>query len=112
MNEKEAYRVLQKASGIKVGDKVRVLRTYGRDEMGCCAGQITKDWLRKFGKHIGTVVCIHEEHIVVEQDGVNFHHPFFVLEVIESAKPEKMIDVDGKEYSLSTVKKALKEYSK
>ena len=98
MDIKEAYRVMQEASGIGVGDKVRVLRVANMGEMGWM-----NSWARDMDETIG-----HEG--VVEAVGsdvrVNIKtrvseircYPFFVLEVIEKAQAiELRYFCDGKD---------------
>lgn len=113
MNEKvevkEAYKIMQKASGIKVGDRVRLLRKVsGEGEMGWHEGWCG-DMSDRVGK-IGTVIDVRDHTIDVNIQASHFTYPFFVLEVVEPAKEEKMITVAGKEYSESTLTRAMKEY--
>lgn len=80
----EAYKVMQKASGIKAGDKVKVLRNFKNYEMGCgCNWQPEKESF--IGKSY-TVTQIKDTYIKLDSSP-NYHlFPFFVLEVVESAK--------------------------
>ena len=107
MNIKEAYEVMQKASGIEVGDKVRVLRKFKNYEMGfkCIYGSAA-------GVKIGSELEVKK----VGTEGIKLiggdQFPFFVLEIVEKHKDEKMITIDGKEWSKSTIKAALQEHAK
>ena len=82
MNEREAYLVLHKASGIKVGDRVKVLRSAAGNEMG---------WFNSWDS--GMDAAIGKEFIITEDRGVSGFHipdigyrfPFFVLEKVSSA---------------------------
>lgn len=60
LTEQEAYRVLAKASGIKKGDKVKVLRKWRRNEYGCDVHWNRHEKRDTIGK-IGKVDCITEE---------------------------------------------------
>jgi len=104
MDIKEAYKVMQEASGIEVGDTVKVLRGYKTDEMGSVALGCTLTGV------IGTVRNMNKYHVLVSTNGVCISHPFFVLKVTEKVKKANMITVKGKEYSEDTLDKAMKEY--
>ncbi len=114
MDLKEAYRVMQKASGIEVGDKVKVLRTAKRGEMGwyglCDNTRMQKLNLGQILK-VANIADTGECYIELEfYNGGTTFIPFFTLEIIEKAKQEKMVTIDGKEYSESTIIRALKDY--
>jgi len=74
---KEAYLAMHKASGIKVGDRVRVLRGFGKGEMGCAISDAKEQQIKSIGNTY-----------LVESDrceygfGLDNHYryPFFVLE--------------------------------
>ena len=108
MDLKEAYAVMQKASGIEVGDKVRVLRSFSSSEMGLDSCSVELNSRAKKG----TVDTIEKNRIAVKYADIGGWDwfPFFALEIIEKAKQEKMVTIGGKEYSESTIKKALKDY--
>ncbi len=116
----EAYKVMQKASGIKVGDTVKALRQFELLEMGhtgSSSGSKENGYKRDFINHsaVGVVTEIEDNYIIVNCGRKYQGHwcfPFFVLEVIEKAKAETMIMVGGKEYSEATLQKAMQEYSK
>lgn len=80
MNTKQAYKTLQKASGIKVGDTVRVLRRALSYEMGWGT-----NWVSDMSKYIGRDFKVSRVH---DTDGVLLNDkwlfPFFVLEVVKS----------------------------
>ncbi len=110
-----AYVVMQKASGIKVRDKVRVLRRAESYEMGW--GNFWCDGCEASIEKTLTVQRISDGDINLDTSAVanastGQGFPFFVLEVVEPAKPEKMITVCGKEYSEATLEKAMQEYVK
>lgn len=109
MDIQEAYKVMQAECGIKVGDRVKIVRKFKENEMG-------------YNGHFwGTVGNVSTVIMLQENDGIKladehgyFKHwaPFFVLELIEKAKkpePEKMVDIDGKQISVSTIKQALQD---
>jgi len=76
-----AYRVMQAASGIEVGDTVKVLRSFKSYEMG-------------FGYHCNNQKCkyVGHEAIVDEVDyGIvigDWSFPFFCLELVSKAPKE------------------------
>lgn len=115
MDIKEAYRVMQKASGIEVGDTVRVIRRFKEGEMGSPVATCNSKNSAADDRITGEVKSSTNTAINVQcgqSYGGLWHFPFFALEVVEKNKPEKMVDVDGKKISLATVKAALKEYVK
>ncbi len=113
MDIKEAYQTMQEASGIKKGDKVRCLRHFKDNEMG------SSSWDSKYtgqkaafvdSKAIGIVsntIVSRSISVTYGAEGRHGTFPFFVLEVVEPAKEEKMITVDGQEYSESTLATAV-----
>ena len=81
MDIKEAYQVMAKESGIKIGDTVKVLRKAQSEEMGW-----TGCWQPGMDDTIGneyTVSYIDDGHYQLD-DG--WWLPFFVLEKIKSVK--------------------------
>ncbi len=114
MDIKQAYAIMQKASGIEVGDEVKILRTAKRGEMGWY-GLCDNTRMQKLnlGRTLKVTNIAYGEHGYIELKSYNGGRtfvPFFVLEIIEKAKKEKMITIDGKEFSESTIKLALKDY--
>ena len=115
MDIKEAYVKLQaswvKLWNVKKGTRVKILRTNKSREFGAdCASHIESE-LKAQG-NMGIVDIIEEHRIWVKMHkGYDWVLPFFVLEVLET-EPENMITVAGKEYSESTLAKAIKEYVK
>ena len=107
MNLQEAYRVMQKASGIEVGDTVRILRKFKNCELGsdCCTWDSgsSKKKMQGQTEKVNKVVS---RSIWID----NYEFPFFALEIVEKAKSEKMITVRGKEYSEETAYLAIKAY--
>lgn len=94
---KEAYKVMQEASGIKVGDRVKVLRKAEDCEMGWEYG-----WLGSMDERIGEVLFVDgiKDNAVRTNKG---YFPFFVLEVIE---PET-VKTDIKEQNMSKDKREI-----
>lgn len=101
-----AYVKLSKASGIKVGDTVKVLRKAGTREMGWSnlwdsndgGPEISDSMDNCVGKTFKvTAVAVGADGIVLEGTGYCF--PFFVLEKMPKPKPvvpkEKSIQVNG-----------------
>lgn len=81
----DAHKVMAKASGIQVGDKVKILRKARNNEMG---------WLYCWSEEMDTL--IDTIHIVTEitKDGLyrisnRFNLPFFILEIVEKHDPAK-----------------------
>ena len=94
MSVEEAYRVLQAACGIEVGDKVKVRRMpTGINEMGwdpATFGLDNPDRLRMVGR-AAMVKDIHERlgiSVLYEYKDGGDRWPFFCLELVEKAKPE------------------------
>lgn len=113
MNIKEAYKTMQAECGIDIGDTVKVLRSFKHNEMGYSgcpldATGVTGTVTGSQGKD-GIRVTFDKEH---DDYGTWHWFPFFVLKLIEKKKDENMITVKGKEYSESTLHKAIQEYSK
>lgn len=116
MNIKEAYQTMQAECGIEPGDKVKVVREFGKNEMGSRCGKwnnfkekagmqgrtVTVDY---FGSGYINVLCGSAAH-----PGRVYEFPFFALELVEKKPAEKMVDVDGKKISLSTVQEALRNH--
>lgn len=107
MKIREAYEIMQEASGIKVGDKVRCLRHFESNEMGSQATGskgnspfLAKKQIVDDGA-IGIVEGFYESHVWVMFDSKyrgGWNIPFFVLEVIEPAKTiEVKYFCDGKD---------------
>ncbi len=124
----EAYQVMQaewvKLNDVQVGDKVRCIRFFGNNELGCFAESATETG--KQGKDrcvqdeaVGVVYCVFKNRIAIEYGPPYSEYglwsfPFFVLDIVDQPreKPETMVRIDGKDYSESTIKNALKEYVK
>lgn len=93
MDIKEAYKVMQAACGIKVGDTVKVIRKAQSHEMGW-----DNNWSSdRFVGKAGRVVDIRTTGSGVQIDGDcdNFLFPFFCLEKVKSAP--HTIAFDGQE---------------
>lgn len=107
MDIKEAYKIMQakwvKINNVQVGTVVKIIREYKTDEMGCAAGSL--HGIDHWNEKANMVTRIESNYIYTE-----VCHPFFALEVVK--QPEKMLMVQGKEYSESTIANALREYSK
>ena len=102
MNVEEAYLVMHKASGIQVGDTVKVLRKAENYEMGWF-----NVWPIEIEPNLGYFRVTQDD----KECGFRLNHrwrvPFFVLEVIKKAHT---ITIDGKDISLSEESfKALKK---
>lgn len=83
----EAYRVMQAECGIEVGDRVKILRTYNHNEMGCQLGALSTDEERV--GHLAEVRKLGDGYIAIDLDnGRGTSFPFFCLELVEKAKPE------------------------
>lgn len=113
MNVREAYIVLQRASGIKVGDKVRCLRHFEKKEMGSSIDHSRHTQKAAFidDKAVGVITEVDETSLWVNcgsDYGCGWSFPFFALEIVGPVK--KMITVAGKEYSESTLARAMQEY--
>ncbi len=109
MEINEAYKVMQKASGIEKGDVVKVLRHVTENEMGCsCVDSLLLYKKKAMLDKKFTVLTLRSNNIELDTDNGVFCFPFFALELIR--KKEGMITIDGKEFSISTIKNALKQY--
>jgi hypothetical protein len=78
----ELYSQMQKLSGLKVGDKVKILRSYKEDEMGayCC---FTPSMREEVGQE-GVITAIFSRGVKVN----GWLWPFFVLEKLEEPPVE------------------------
>lgn len=100
MKIEEAYQVMQEASGIKVGDTVKVLRKAEAYEMGWC-----NSWAGPMSDMVGktaTVNSVTNGNINLGKD--NYGYPFFVLEIVE----KKFTCDETEEQALVLLKKAAK----
>lgn len=82
MELKAAYAAMQAASGIKVGDKVKVLRRAKSNELGW-----QNSWNETMTRHVGSegeVLSINGNGIELRIEGakMDYNFPFFVLERI------------------------------
>lgn len=110
MDIKQAYKVMQAASGIKVGDKVKVLRMAKDYEMGWReVWAATMDEM--VDKSFKTTRLTEQGVYCANKHGNSYCFPFFVLEIVEKAKQEKMIDIYGKMWSESSIAEALKNHA-
>ena len=110
MTIEKAYETMQAECGIEVGDTVKILRTNRSNELGSSCVFHTESELGRSGR-IGIVLKMLSRSIFVKMPNDNlFEMPFFILEVIEKVKPKNMLTVNGKEYSESTIQKALQQY--
>jgi hypothetical protein len=80
---------LQKESGIKVGDAVKVLRACESHEMGW-----QNVWVEEMDKYVGQCGVVDDVYLNGISIDFNDHSyvcdfPFFVLELVEEAKPQK-----------------------
>ncbi|MGC9337967.1 MAG: hypothetical protein ACP5EQ_07765 [Candidatus Cloacimonadia bacterium] len=113
-DQKEIYEKLQakwiELVDLKKGDHVKVTARAIDHQFG-----FGDSWSRSMNKSInkiGKVTDIWTNKIFVNigHGYSTYSYPFFVLEKIEN--PENYIEIDGKEYSKDTIKKALQEYVK
>ncbi len=86
MSVKEAYRVLQAECGIEVGDRVKVLRMpTGKDgKLGWKERNSASDDIT--GREYKIEMDNGSRGFALENCGADY--PFFVLELVEKAKPE------------------------
>jgi len=93
MEIREAYKVMQAASGIEVGDTVKVLRTAKGAECGW-----DNSWVRDMDKSIGksmVVMRIASFYGIELKDGNNrFTYPFYVLEIIKKKQGDGMTKLE------------------
>ena len=88
---KDCYQVMQNACGIKVGDRVRLLRIAKSYEMGwpsAWPGLWDEDLVKQLIERIATVKSINSTGIYIFFDNTMFgaYVPWFVLEKIEEPK--------------------------
>ena len=100
MNIREAYRVMQEASGFEVGDTVQMLRSFKSREMGCDIAW--HDHYLKYIGAVGTVVDIDGSSICVRFPDVSWFFPFFVYGLLKKSEPETF-EYKGKQYLASDV---------
>lgn len=85
--KEEAYMKCQKACGLEVGDRVKVLRIAEDHEDGW-----TNSWVNEMNPMVGkihTITSINEYGGISLSGGLgNFGFPFFVLKKILPARPE------------------------
>ena len=89
MDIDEAYMMMQKESGIVVGDTVKVMRSCVTYEMGW---QNTWEWeMDNAVGMIGIVKSVAHDGIEVKFDDIDeaWNYPFFVLQVIGKSEPKK-----------------------
>ena len=76
MNEQEAYSTLQRASGIKVGDTVKVMRKAKTYEMGW-----TTNWAPEMDKLVGEkfkVIAVNNgDGVLIKDKTKHWFFPFF-----------------------------------
>lgn len=93
MDIKEAYKIMSKNCGIKVGDTVKVLRRFKDEENGCNPYH-TREMEGYIGKE-GIITDVEKDYWTyrVDFDTDNFYYPFFVLEKIKDGV--EPIELDG-----------------
>jgi len=80
------YEAMQAETGLKVGDKVKILRASERGEWGWDVDWNDSRMANTIGQ-TGKIAMIHDRYISVYFDsGQQWGYPFFVLELIEPAK--------------------------
>jgi hypothetical protein len=92
MNIEEAYKVMQNNCGIKIGDKVRVLRKAEDNEMGWSNGwcDFMDIYVGKVGKAMGSSLDYNGLSVKFD-DGEWYYFPFFVLEKVEEDEGKKVM---------------------
>lgn len=88
MNIEEAYLAMQEASGIEVGDVVKILRKATDHEMGW-----KNTWPCEMDEHVGQTEVVSD----IAKGGITldnhfFAFPFFVLEVVKKYEEFKPFD--------------------
>ena len=122
MELKEAYRVMQANCGIEVGDKVRCLRHFKRDEFGSeCISTLPSDdgfdsAKARFveDRAVGVVAELCDDYVSVDcgpEYAGEWHFPCMLLEIVEKVKPEKMIVINGKMWSEKSLAEALRKHA-
>jgi len=83
MGIKEEYLKKQKASGIKVGDRVRVLRKAKEGERGW-----GNSWVEDMDGKVGKTGIVHyvDEEFGIGLSGSTCGFPYFVLEKVKKTK--------------------------
>jgi len=89
--KQSAYLTLHKASGIEVGDKVRVLRKAEPGELGW--NQTT--WTNSMTDRVGKICNVEGDDGTYGFICSGWNFPFFVLELVEKGGPPMTIDVNG-----------------
>lgn len=116
MDIKEAYEVMQKAwvekYGIVRGSRVRILRSNDGHELGSFAILHSQGEFDSYPHKTATVKDVECRSVAIDVDGDQVrYYPWFALEFISSPESEDMIDINGKKWSISTVKEALKKHA-
>ena len=103
MNTKEAYQILQDASGIEAGDTVKVLRRAKNYEMGW-----GNSWTSDMDALVGENLTVRhlDKRNGIKALGCCYYIPFFVLELV-SKKQRPTIKVGDKEYYEDELSEAL-----
>lgn len=86
MDVNDAYYLLQSKCGIDTGDRVRILRKFLPNELGCGVAMNTEGHMDDLIGKTGIVQYIYSDHIAVRVDGEHrdWCYPWFVLEKIYS----------------------------
>lgn len=96
MNTREAYIIMQEASGIEVGDTVKVLRVAKTHEMGW-----DNSWVSRMEPTIGEIFvvdCLCNGGEGIHNRGNDADYPFFVLEIVEKVVKRPTVKVGAKTY--------------
>lgn len=90
------YLASHNACGLKVGDKVRVVRGAGERELGW-----DNDWVREMDSAVGKVVTISEDNGVngFRFEGRPYEYPHFVLEKVEPKVIWVNLNEEGDKYN-------------
>lgn len=107
MTQEEAYLEYQKNCGFEIGGRVKIIAK-AKDYQGGW-DNTWMDEKNKYIDKIGTIEYIGKRGIIIDFDDgkLDCSYPAFILEKV---KNEKMITINGKEYSEDTIQKALEYY--
>jgi hypothetical protein len=99
----EAYRTLAKAANFKVGDKVKLLRKADYFELGWpnIWASSANDYIGQIGEIINISSNGNIKVSFSSESTIDYHYPFFVLELVEPVSEKHTITIDGKSTEVS-----------
>jgi len=105
LEEEKAYLAYHENCGLKKGDVVKVLF-----RVSSYAGGWQNSWVEDMDSAIDKKYKINSDNRSggFNLDEINFSFPAFCLERVE--QPEEMVEIDGRSWSISTIKEALRNY--